>query len=485
MKTINRVILGLFLAGTLFLASNPALAFDANDYCATAPKKPGSSFNYWYTKYKTGQPGIATKDGYYVLCFDPNSGGVVMDVDMNLVSVNDVNGVQKPLIVWGARFKFSAGSLVLKGPSVILQNVEVAGPGSDKVGSLGIRVEGDDNAIIGSKITNFETGVAIGNGITSIGTKIMGPSMLIDSVKTGINVASAGETKIENVTIKATKSRIIPAHKFDNYLVGRRCETVQDVKVDDVVYKVCDGGKIDPGLKKLAGKLPMGVTTCGNTVHLFKKLADLSFVSLASCPYMVLPANAEPIGFLSYVEVVKDKVVKINTDTVEPGECYFECVIPDDANLNLSSLIYMGYGVYDPAVNSTIVYDGLVHWNDFEVDGNSDMVAKVIGSYDSAVPPSVMGPIAIPITGSEMETGVKDDNKGNPGAEAANDNNEGPGAGPGSVVVLGPTTAAANEKTDVAGPPLLTDQPVSNPVGKLSTGADDVSQGSGGCSLIR
>jgi hypothetical protein len=84
-----------------------------------------------------------------------------------------------------------------------------------------------------------------------------------------------------------------------------------------------------------------------------------------------------------------------------------------------------------------------------------------------------------------METGVKDDNKGNPGAEAANDNNEGPGAGPGSVVVLGPTTAAANEKTDVAGPPLLTDQPVSNPVGKLSTGADDVSQGSGGCSLIR
>jgi hypothetical protein len=77
------------------------------------------------------------------------------------------------------------------GPGIVLQNVEILGPGPKKPGTVGIKVEGADNSIVGSKISKFETGIVIGGAIASTGTKVLGPNMLIDFVKTGINVAGA------------------------------------------------------------------------------------------------------------------------------------------------------------------------------------------------------------------------------------------------------------------------------------------------------
>ncbi len=156
-------------------------------------------------------------NGQYVLCFNQPLAQSLAGTAKIQPALGDI------LVIYGLKLAktntVAEPAISVSGNSVLLQNIQLTGPGSAVAGSVGIAFSGSGHAIINSTITGFEMAIQANCSVTQADAQsapvgcTIGPKNVTDNVKQGVVVPTTGQ----GVTITQNEIRTI----YDPYGTGQ------------------------------------------------------------------------------------------------------------------------------------------------------------------------------------------------------------------------------------------------------------------------
>lgn len=135
-------------------------------------------------------------NGQYVLCFNYSSPKTMIGTAQLQPAVGDT------VVVYGLKLTKSSTAaepmISISGSNVLLQGVQLSGPGSNATGSVGVALSGSGHAIINSTITGFATAVNVSGTNDGVQNSTLTGSANIIAGTIGVALSGSGHTMTAN-----------------------------------------------------------------------------------------------------------------------------------------------------------------------------------------------------------------------------------------------------------------------------------------------